>query len=75
MPARKRYGYRLQILGKAGGFALMPFVDSPQSKEEDDRPERKLNATLRALDPQDAQRSICELDRRLLGRGFGSTLQ
>jgi hypothetical protein len=61
----------LQLLWQVGGLAVFLFVGSPQSKEEDDRVEEKLDAILRKLDPADAERVIAELDRKYPGREVG----
>ena len=61
----------LQLLWQVGGLAVLLFVGSPQSKEEDDRMEEKLDAILRKLDPADAERVIAELDRKYPGREVG----
>lgn len=47
------------------------YVGSPQSKEEDDRLEEKLDAILRRVDPQGAQRLIEALDEKYPGRHTG----
>ena len=54
-----------------GGLAILLFIGSPQSKEEDDRMEEKLDAILRKLDPAGAESLIVELDRRYPGREVG----
>jgi hypothetical protein len=51
-----------------GGLAFLLFVGSPQSKEEDDRLEEKLDAILRKLDPAGAEDVIAGLDRKYPGR-------
>jgi hypothetical protein len=61
----------LQLLWQVGGLAFLLFIGSPQSKEEDDRLEEKLDAILRKLDPADAERVIAELDRKYPGREVG----
>jgi hypothetical protein len=61
----------LQLLWQVGGLAVLLYVGSPQSKEEDDRLEEKLDAILRKLDPADAERVIAELDRKYPGREVG----
>jgi hypothetical protein len=61
----------LQLLWQVGGLAILLFIGSPQSKEEDDRMEEKLDAILRKLDPAGAERLIVELDRRYPGREVG----
>lgn len=54
----------LQPLWQVGGLALLLHVGSPQSKEGDDRREAKLDAILRRLDRDAAERLIDELDQR-----------
>jgi hypothetical protein len=61
----------LQLLWQVGGLAGLLFVGSPQSKEEDDRMEEKLDAILRKIDPTDAERIIAGLDRIYPGREVG----
>lgn len=53
----------LQLLWQVGGLALFLYVGSPQSRESEERKEAKLDAILRALDPQEANRIIERLDR------------
>ena len=54
----------LQLLWQVGGLALFLYVGSPQSREGDERKEEKLDAILRRLAPQDAERVIAELDEK-----------
>ena len=61
----------LQLLWQVGGLAFLLFIGSPQSKEEDDRLEEKLDAILRKIDPVDAERIIAGLDRKYPGREVG----
>jgi hypothetical protein len=61
----------LQLLWQVGGLAILLYVGSPQSKEEDDRMEEKLDVILRKLDPAEAERIIFELDRKYPGREVG----
>jgi len=53
----------LQLLWQVGGLALFLYVGSPQSKEGDERHEAKLDAILRRLDPDGADRLIQRIDR------------
>jgi hypothetical protein len=48
-----------QIMGLAALYA----VGSPQSKESDDRKEKKLDLILKKLDPENAEKEIERLDR------------
>jgi hypothetical protein len=54
----------LQLIWQVSGLALFLNVHSPQSREEDDRLEEKLDAILRAVEPERAERIIAELDDR-----------
>lgn len=64
----------LQLLWQVGGLAFFLFVGSPQSKEEDDRLEEKLDLVLRTLRPVDANDHIEALNRRFPGRNTGPKL-
>lgn len=64
----------LQLIWQVGGLAFFLFVGSPQSKEEDDRLEEKLDLILRTLRPVDAEDYIREFDRRFPGRNMGPKL-
>ena len=52
----------LQLLWQVGGLALFLYAGSPQSKEGDDRKEEKLDAILRKIDPDNAEKTIRQLD-------------
>lgn len=54
----------LQLIWQVAGLALLLYVGSPQSKEGDERKEEKINAILRAVCGEDADRIISELDRK-----------
>jgi hypothetical protein len=54
----------LQLLWQVGGLAFLLYVGSPQSREGNERQEAKLDAILRALSPEDAEKTISELDHR-----------
>jgi hypothetical protein len=45
------------------GLALFYAVGSPQSREGDERKEKKLDLILKKLDPQNAETEIAKLDR------------
>lgn len=64
----------LQLMWQVGGLAFFLFVGSPQSKEEDDRVEEKLDLILRTLRPVDAEDYIEEFNRRFPGRDTGPKL-
>jgi hypothetical protein len=52
----------LQLLWQVAGLAILLHIGSPQSKEGDERKEAKLDAILRRLAPEDADKLIRELD-------------
>lgn len=54
----------LQLIWQVSGLALLLNVHSPQSRDEDDRLEEKLDEILRAVKPEQADRIIAELDER-----------
>jgi lysylphosphatidylglycerol synthetase-like protein (DUF2156 family) len=54
----------LQLLWQVGGLAFLLYVGSPQSKESDDRQEAKLDAILKAIDPDSSSKMISSIDRR-----------
>jgi len=61
----------LQLVWQVGGLAFFLFVGSPQSKEEGDRVEEKMDLILRTLRPVDAEDYIRDFDRRFPGRNSG----
>lgn len=64
----------LQLLWQVVGLTWLLSVGSPQSKEEDDRLEDKLDAILERLDPEGADALIAGLDERYPGRHIGPRL-
>jgi hypothetical protein len=62
----------LQLIWQVAGLTYLLYVGSPQSKEEDDRLEDKLDAILRSVDPANAERLIRTLDQKYPGRQIGS---
>jgi hypothetical protein len=58
----------LQLLWQVAGLAMLLYVGSPQSKEGDDRMEAKLDYILQAIDPQNADRVLAEIDNHYAGR-------
>lgn len=61
----------LQLIWQVAGLAVLLHIGSPQSKEEGDRVEDKIDALLRAVDPANADALIAELARRYPGRESG----
>lgn len=64
----------LQLIWQVVGLTYFLYVGSPQSKEEDDRVEDKIDALLKLADPKNAERLIRELDARYPGRDAGVKL-
>jgi hypothetical protein len=54
----------LQLLWQVCGLAILLYVGSPQSKEEEERNDAKLDAILRAVEPEKAGQIIAELGRK-----------
>jgi hypothetical protein len=54
----------LQLIWQVAGLSFLWCVGSPQSKEGDERKEAKIDAILRALDPQKADELLRSLDRK-----------
>jgi hypothetical protein len=52
----------LQLIWQVAGLSFLWYVGSPQSKEGDDRKEEKLDAILRMLDPQGAEKLLKRLE-------------
>ena len=53
----------LQLIWQVAGLAVLWHVGSPQSKEGDERKEEKLDAILRKVDPQNAERVLKDLEK------------
>jgi hypothetical protein len=62
----------LQLIWQVVGLTCFLYIGSPQSKEEDDRLEDKLDAILKKLDPSGAEQLIRELDAKYPGREIGA---
>ncbi len=54
----------LQLMWQVAGLSLLWYVGSPQSKEEHDRLEEKIDFIIKRLDPENAQKLLDELDDR-----------
>ncbi len=54
----------LQLLWQVVGLTILLYVGSPQSKDSEDRSEEKLDAILRKVDPEGADRILEEIDCR-----------
>jgi hypothetical protein len=53
----------LQLMWQVGGLSLLLYVGSPQSKEGQQRLEKKLDAILQKVEPQKAQQIIEQLQK------------
>jgi hypothetical protein len=54
----------LQLMWQVAGLAFLFYIGSPQSKEDGDRKEEKLDRILAAIDPDNADKIIRELDSK-----------
>ncbi len=52
----------LQLIWQVAGLAYLFYVGSPQSREEDDRLEEKIDYILKKVDSQNGEKKIKELD-------------
>lgn len=64
----------LQLVWQVVGLTYFLYIGSPQSKEEDDRLEDKIDALLKLANPKGADKLIRELDERYPGREVGAKL-
>ena len=64
----------LQLVWQVVGLTYFLYVGSPQSKEEDDRLEDKIDALLKLTDPDGAEQLIRSLNNRYPGRHEGAKL-
>jgi hypothetical protein len=48
----------LQLMWQVGGLSFLLYVGSPQSKESEQRLEKKLDAILQKIEPEKAQEII-----------------
>lgn len=63
----------LQLIWQVAGLTYLLYVGSPQSKEEDDRLEGKIDAILKKVDPDGGERLIRKLDEQYPGRDRGAS--
>jgi hypothetical protein len=59
----------LQLLWQVGGLAYFLYVGSPSSKENDDRTEAKLDAIIRMVGGEKAEKLIGDIDKHYLREG------
>jgi hypothetical protein len=53
----------LQLMWQVGGLSFLLYVGSPQSKESEQRLEKKLDAILQKVEPEKAQEIIEQLKK------------
>jgi hypothetical protein len=53
----------LQLMWQVGGLSFLLYVGSPQSKESEQRLEKKLDAVLQKIEPEKAQEIIEQLQK------------
>jgi hypothetical protein len=53
----------LQLMGQVGGLSFLSYIGSPQSKESEQRLEKKLDAILQKIEPERAQEIIKQLQK------------
>ena len=53
----------LQLMWQFGGLSFLLYVGSPQSKESEQRLEKKLDAILQKIEPEKAQEIIEQLQK------------
>jgi hypothetical protein len=54
----------LQLIWQVAGLAILLSVGSPQSREGDERKEAKLDAILKALEPDEGPKTLRAIDRK-----------
>jgi hypothetical protein len=54
----------LQLMWQVAGLSLLWYLGSPQSKEEHDRLEEKINFIIKRLDPENAKQFLKEWDKK-----------
>ena len=54
----------LQLLWQVVGLTILLHVGSPQSKDNEDRTEAKLDEILRKVDPKGAEKTLAKLSQR-----------
>ncbi len=54
----------LQLMWQVGGLSFLLYVGSPQSKESEQRLEKKLDIILQKVEPEKAQKIIEQLQKK-----------
>lgn len=56
----------LQLMWQVGGLSFLLYVGSPQSKESEQRLEKKLDTILQKIEPEKVQEIIEKLQKEYL---------
>lgn len=54
----------LQLIWQVAGLSLLWYIGSPQSREEHDRTEEKIDFIMKKLDPENAKKMLEELEEK-----------
>ena len=54
----------LQLIWQVAGLSFLWYVGSPQSKEEHDRQEEKIDYLIKKLDPENAKKLLQEMEEK-----------
>jgi hypothetical protein len=54
----------LQLIWQVAGLSFLWFTGSPDSKEGDDRKEAKLDYIIKQLDPEKAEKTLADLEKK-----------
>jgi hypothetical protein len=54
----------LQLIWQVAGLSFLWYIGSPQSREEHDRTEEKIDFILKKVDPDNAKKLLAELDEK-----------
>jgi hypothetical protein len=54
----------LQLMWQVAGLSLLRYVGSPQSKEEHDTLEEKIDFIIKRLEPENAKQLLKEWDKK-----------
>ena len=60
----------LQLIWQVAGLAFLLYVGSPQSREEDERMEEKMDAILRVVDKGNGEEEIKKIDKKYMRTPF-----
>ena len=58
----------LQLIWQVAGLAFLWYVGSPQSQSESEKEEKKMDAILRAVDPENAEKILKKLEEEYPSR-------